>query len=111
MYVYIENEITINCVGSVFYFDNFNAMAIIYIIKFGFLFVCLSRTIFGSRKGAHVQIEGEKHGNMDTGLNMVCTQWRLLGLLWLYAAHVHVRLRCGSAFLDVRITVRVALNV
>ena len=48
---------------------------VIYIINSGFLFVvCLSRTIFGNRKGAHVQIEDEKHGNGDTGLNMVCTQ-------------------------------------
>ena len=49
--------------------------ALVYIINSGFLFVvCPLRTIFGNRKGAHVQIEGEKHGNMDTGLKMVCTQ-------------------------------------
>ena len=48
---------------------------LIYIINSGFVFVvCVSRTIFGNRKGAHVQIEGEKHGNGDPGLNMVCTQ-------------------------------------
>ena len=47
---------------------------LVYIINSGFLFVCRSRTIFGNRKGAHVQIEDEKHGNMDTGLNMACTQ-------------------------------------
>ena len=46
----------------------------IYIINSGFLFVCRSRTIFGSKKGAHVQIEGEKHDNKNTGLNMVCRQ-------------------------------------
>ena len=46
------------------------------------LFVCPLRTIFGSSEGAHVQIEEEKHGNRDTGLNMVCTQYRLLWLLW-----------------------------
>ena len=45
----------------------------IYIINFGFLFVCRSRTIFGMKEGAHVYLEGRKHGNMDTGLNMVCT--------------------------------------
>ena len=45
------------------------------IINSGFVFVvCSSRTIFGNRKGAHVQIEQEKHGNRDTGLNMACTQ-------------------------------------
>ena len=48
---------------------------LIYIINSGFLFVvCSSRTIFGNRIGAHVQIEQEKHGNMDAGLNMACTQ-------------------------------------
>ena len=48
---------------------------LVYLIISGFLFVvCSLRTIFGNRKGAHVQIEGEKHGNMDTELNMVCTQ-------------------------------------
>ena len=46
------------------------------------LFVCLSRTIFGKKKGAHVHLEGWKHGYRDTGLNMVCTQYRLLWLLW-----------------------------
>ena len=47
----------------------------IYIINCGFVFVvCPLRTIFGNRKGAHVQIEQEKHGNMDAGLNMACTQ-------------------------------------
>ena len=45
----------------------------IYIINSGFLFVvCVSRTIFGNRIGAHVQIEQEKHGNMDAGL-----KWRV----------------------------------
>ena len=48
---------------------------LVYLIISGFLFVvCLSRTIFGNREGAHVQIEQEKHGNRDTGLNMACTQ-------------------------------------
>ena len=48
---------------------------LIYLIISGFVFVvCLSRTIFGMNEGAHVQIEQEKHGNMDAGLNMVCTQ-------------------------------------
>ena len=47
----------------------------IYIINSGFLFVvCSSRTIFGSRKGAHVHLEGWKHGNREVKLNMVCTQ-------------------------------------
>ena len=50
------------------------AYPLVYIINSGFLFVFRSRTIFGNREGAHVQIEGEKHGNKDTGLNMVCTQ-------------------------------------
>ena len=36
-----------------------------------------------------MQIEREKHGNRDTGLNMVCTQLRLL---WLPGAQVHVQL-------------------
>ena len=47
---------------------------LVYLIKSGFLFVCRSRTIFGNRKGAHVHLEGWKHGNRDTELNMVCTQ-------------------------------------
>ena len=48
---------------------------VIYIIKSEIVFVvCVSRTIFGSKKGAHVHLEGWKHGNRDTGLNMVCTQ-------------------------------------
>ena len=47
----------------------------IYMIKSDFLFVvCPLRTIFGNRKGAHVHLEGLKHGNRDTRLNMVCTQ-------------------------------------
>ena len=47
---------------------------LVYIINCGFVFVvCSSRTIFGSKKVAHVQIEQEKHSNRDTGLNMVCT--------------------------------------
>ena len=46
---------------------------IIYLIISGFVFVCRSRTIFGNRKGAHVHLEGWKHGNRDTELNMVCT--------------------------------------
>ena len=48
---------------------------LVYIINSGIVFVvCLSRTIFGNRKGAHVQIEGEKHGNGMVRLNMACTQ-------------------------------------
>ena len=55
----------------------------IYLIISGFLFVvCLSRTIFGNRIGAHVHLEGWKHGSKVTKLNMVCTQYRLLWLLW-----------------------------
>ena len=47
----------------------------IYLIISGFVFVvCPSRTIFGNRKGAHVHLEGWKHGNGEVGLNMVCTQ-------------------------------------
>ena len=47
----------------------------IYYIISGFLFVvCPSRTIFGNRKGAHVHLEGWKHGNREVRLNMVCTQ-------------------------------------
>ena len=53
-------------------YARFNA---IYLINSGFVFVvCLSRTIFGNRKGAHVHLASWKHGNRDTGLNMVCTQ-------------------------------------
>ena len=48
---------------------------LVYLIKSGFVFVvCSLRTIFGSRKVAHVHLEGWKHGNRDTGLYMVCTQ-------------------------------------
>ena len=51
------------------------AYPLVYIINSEIVFVvCLSRTIFGMKEGAHVQIEQEKHGNMDTELNMVCTQ-------------------------------------
>ena len=49
--------------------------ALVYIINSGFLFVvCPLRTIFGNREGAHVHLASWKHGNRDTGLNMVCTQ-------------------------------------
>ena len=48
---------------------------LIYIINSEIVFVvCVSRTIFGKKKGAHVHLEGWKHGNIDTGLNMLCTQ-------------------------------------
>ena len=47
---------------------------LVYIINSGFVFVCRSRTIFGSKKSAHVHLEGWKHGNKVTRLNMVCTQ-------------------------------------
>ena len=47
----------------------------IYIIISGFVFVvCSSRTIFGNRKGAHVHLEGWKHGNREVRLNMAFTQ-------------------------------------
>ena len=36
--------------------------------------VGVSRTIFGIKEGAHVHLASWKHGNGDTGLNMVCTQ-------------------------------------
>ena len=40
----------------------------IYLIISGFLFVvCSSRTIYGHRKGAHVHLEGWKHGNGEYG--------------------------------------------
>ena len=53
----------------------FHFGVLIYIIISGFVFVvCPLRTIFGNRKGAHVHLEGLKHGNGDTGLNMACTQ-------------------------------------
>ena len=47
---------------------------LVYYINSGFVFVCRSRTIFGKKKVAHVHLEGWKHGNKDTELNMVCTQ-------------------------------------
>ena len=48
---------------------------LIYIINSEIVFVvCVSRTIFGNRIGAHVHLESWKHGNRDTELNMVCTQ-------------------------------------
>ena len=47
---------------------------LVYLIISGFVFVCRSRTIFGNRKGAHVHLEGWKHGNGEVGLNMACTQ-------------------------------------
>ena len=47
---------------------------LVYLINSGFLFVCLSRTIFGKKTKVHVHLEGWKHGNRDTVLNMVCTQ-------------------------------------
>ena len=48
---------------------------LVYLIKSEIVFVvCPLRTIFGNRKGAHVQIEQEKHGNEEVRLNMVCTQ-------------------------------------
>ena len=55
--------------------QRYNTYIHIYLIISGFLFVvCVSRTIFGNREGAHVQIEQEKHGNKVTRLNMACTQ-------------------------------------
>ena len=51
------------------------AYPLVYLINSGFLFVvCVSRTIFGNRKVAHVHLEGWKHGNEEVRLNMVCTQ-------------------------------------
>ena len=48
---------------------------LVYIINCGFVFVvCVLRTIFGNRKGAHVHLACWKHGNKDTRLSMVCTQ-------------------------------------
>ena len=45
---------------------------VIYLINSGFLFVvCLSRTIFGKKSKVHVHSASWKHGNRDTGLNMV----------------------------------------
>ena len=55
-------------------FDKRQVQVSIYIINCGFVFVCRSRTIFGNKKSAHVHLEGWKHGNRDTELNMVCTQ-------------------------------------
>ena len=85
-----------------------------YYIKSDFLFVvCPSRTIFGNRKGAHVHLEGLKHGNGNVGLNMIwCV--RSSGCYGCYGAHVHVQLPIKVWFcfpLDVGITVRAALNV
>ena len=49
--------------------------SLVYIIKSDFLFVvCPLRTIYGHRKGAHVHLEGWKHGNREVRLNMACTQ-------------------------------------
>ena len=48
---------------------------LIYLIISGFVFVvCPSRTIFGMEEGAHVHLEGWKHGNREVRLNMVYTQ-------------------------------------
>ena len=48
---------------------------LVYLIKSEIVFVvCPLRTIFGNRKGAHVHLASWKHSNMDTELNMVCTQ-------------------------------------
>ena len=55
---------------------------IIIMCRFVFV-VCLLQTIFGNKRGTHMLIDGKKHGNRDTELNMVCTQWQLLWLLWL----------------------------
>ena len=51
------------------------AYPLVYIINSEIVFVvCVSRTIFGMKEGAHVHLKGWKHGNRDTGLNMACTQ-------------------------------------
>ena len=74
--------------------------------------VCVSRTIFGNRKGAHVHLEGWKHGNGMVGLNMACTQY--LAVVMVAMAPLctcNCQLRFGSAFLDVRKMSRFALNV
>ena len=48
---------------------------LVYLINPGFLFVvCVSRTIFGKKKSAHVHLEGWKHSNEEVRLNMVCMQ-------------------------------------
>ena len=53
----------------------YRSFLIIYLINSEIVFVvCLSRTIFGNRKGAHVHLEVLKHGNEEVRLNMVCTQ-------------------------------------
>ena len=47
---------------------------LVYLINSEIVFVvCLSRTIFGNREGAHVQMASWKHGNEEVRLNMVCT--------------------------------------
>ena len=50
-----------------------------------------------------MQIEGEKHGNVDTGLNMACTQHSAAVVMVAMArtCTCNCRLRRGSAFLDV----------
>ena len=68
-------EVSFKLAKYIFNSNAFNLELLIYIINSEIVFVvCLSRTIFGKKKSAHVHLEGWKHGNKDTDLNMACTQ-------------------------------------
>ena len=75
------------------------------------LFVCRSRTIFGYKKSAHVHLEGWKHGNREVRLNMVCTAVAVVMVAMARTCTCNCKSRHGSAFLDVRKMLRVALNL
>ena len=73
--------------------------------------VCPLRTIFGNRKGAHVHLEGLKHGNRDSKAKHGVYAITVVMVAMVRTCTCNSQLRCGSAFLDVGITVRFVLNV
>ena len=78
-----------------------NVLAI-YLIISGFVFVvCPSRTIFGNRKGAHVHLEGWKHGNSQQGGKAKHGVYAVAVVMVAMArtCTCNCQLRCGSAFL------------
>ena len=61
--------------------------------------VCVSRTIFGNRKGAHVHLEGWKHGNRDCEAKHGVYVVAVVMVAMARTCTCNCQLRCGSAFL------------
>ena len=75
--------------------------------------VCPLRTIFGSKKGAHVHLASWKHGNRDTDYRAKHGVYAVAVVMVARArtCTCNCQLRCDSAFLDVGIIVRFVINV